>query len=486
MPLNRIVRITARASTAGDLPVSFGRGLFLRPGVKATELERFEAIGAGIGVYSSHTSIAEDYASSEDASLAALKWFQQEPYPAGLLVGTTYAANLDSRVYGGTPSAIAVISALAATSTVTLGGEDSTALDFTGDSTLAAVAATLEGGLSGFSGISVTVADNKLVVEVDPDEDLGDGFDDDAVSQALGLDPDSATVRRGIEAETVSDGLSRMNGENSDWYFLVLSEDFVDTAEVENIADWAAANDKMLILDSHQSGALDSTNTTAYLNILSAEGSRNVVGIYSVHEDYKAVSLAARFSSVNFDGESSLITAKFRQLPGTAPDDQLTEAQEEILSGRNINYLKTVGPRAIVQEGRSFGGWIDVQYWIDWFTDRVRTDLFNALLNANTIPQTEEGTAALKGVVEAVCALGVTNGGLAPGQLSPALSANVRTAINDDRFDGGLSNGYLVYIGAVADQSQSQREARKAPAVKVWTKGSGAIHFIELDLTFEA
>ena len=46
-----------------------------------------------------------------------------------------------------------------------------------------------------------------------------------------------------------------------------------------------------------------------------------------------------------------------------------------------------------------------------------------------------------------------------------------------------LTSGYYVYIQPLEEQAQSDREARKAPPIKVAIKLRGAIHFIDATLT---
>lgn len=101
------------------------------------------------------------------------------------------------------------------------------------------------------------------------------------------------------------------------------------------------------------------------------------------------------------------------------------------------------------------------------------------------IPQTSEGVAAVQGAIERVCEQGVVNGGAAPGQLSPALAADVRAATGNEDFSGYLSTGYLVSIADPATQTQAERNTRAAPPARIWIKGSGAINFADIDITFE-
>ena len=122
MPLNNVIRVNARVTSAGAAPVNFGRALFLRPGVKATDLARFAKHGVDPVTYATLDAVAADYAISDDAHLAASKWFRQEPFPSQMLVGMRFAADIESRVYGGAPASVATIEAHGDDTAITFNG----------------------------------------------------------------------------------------------------------------------------------------------------------------------------------------------------------------------------------------------------------------------------------------------------------------------------------------------------------------------------
>ena len=365
-------------------------------------------------------------------------------------------------------------------------GTESLVINTEGLTTLEAVAAAIQ---SAFvtrvtGGLSVSASNGKLIVSVPP-QDLGAGFTDSDESRVLGLSSQvGARTFAGADSETITQALDRLARIDPDFYFVTLAEGIVDTGDVLEAAGWAASNDRFLLADSHEESALDPADTTSVIARLAAPRSPSASAIWSRASDYKAVSLAARFSAVNFEGVQSLITAKFRRLYGTVPDD-LTPTQAAALRERGVNWYSNVGGTPIIQEGTSFGGWIDVQVFLDWLVTRIRENLFNALRSANRVPQTDDGIAALKEAAEDICAQGVRNGGIAPGTLAETEANVIRLATGNPDFTGFLSNGYLVHVLPVAEQPQADREARKAPPVSVWLKGSGAVHFLNIGLVFE-
>ena len=118
-----------------------------------------------------------------------------------------------------------------------------------------------------------------------------------------------------------------------------------------------------------------------------------------------------------------------------------------------------------------------------WFTQTVKVEVFNTLAGTNSkIPQTEAGMNSLKNAVRGVCERAVNNGFLAPGKWNSADKfGNI-----EDFVRNIADNGYYIYSSPIADQSQTEREARKAPVMQMAGKEAGAIHSADLILSFEA
>ena len=305
----------------------------------------------------------------------------------------------------------------------------------------------------------------------------------------LGLDSAAATMYDGVPAETIRASLDRVYGLDDSGYWLTLApaiED--DQTDVLAAASWANSNQVQLIVSSNDPDTLTANETSSTLAMLRALEYDRVTGIYSASQDYKAVSLAGRLSSVNFQGAASHLTAKFKALPGTAPDP-LTRVQEEELLRKRVNFYTTVrAANIIASDGTTFGPgkrYIDGQYFIDWMIDAIQVEVFNLLTSGNKIPNTVDGIASIKNVIAGVCEQGVENGGIAPGTASEGLAAEIRNVTGNRNFDGELNNGYLIYAGNPASLTLTQRTERDTVPFNVWVKLAGAIHNLEISLAFE-
>ena len=379
----------------------------------------------------------------------------------------------------------------------------SISVDFTGADSYDDVASTLQTALRAVR--AAARADlRSATVEFDPvgffrvrlgfDSTSGDPYAingfmaDDAQepASALGLDSTSGGgIVQGQASEPIEDAMDAISGLDDGWYFVTVDSSITTGADLLSLSRWVQAKAHMLALDVVDEGVLTPNESTSLAAQLSALEQQRTFLVWSRTRDGKALSLAGRLSSVNFDGQNALITPKFKSLPGTSPDI-VTTAQKEELDRKWVGYYTRFGPDAIFAEGwTQSGDWIDVRYWLDWITKAMQSEVYNLLRQHPTrVPQTAEGLASIEAAIERVCEAGRRNGGIAPGRVSEAVANGIRLATNNPAFDGFLPTGYLVVIGSIADQLQIDRDARRSPTIRVWLKGSGAMHHVTIGLVF--
>ena len=305
-------------------------------------------------------------------------------------------------------------------------------------------------------------------------------------ASALGLDSASGgSIAQGQASETIEGAMDVISGLDDSWYFVTVDSGIRLGADLLALSRWVQAKTHMLALDVVDEGVLTPNESTSLAAQLSALEQQRTFLVWSRTRDSKALSLAGRLSSVNFEGQNTLITPKFKSLPGTNPDI-VTAGQKEELDRKWVGYYTRFGPDAIFAEGwTQAGDWIDVRYWLDWITKATQSEVYTLLRQHPTrVPQTAEGLASIEAAIERVCEAGRRNGGIAPGRVSEAVANDIRLASNNPAFEGFLPTGYLVAIGSIADQLQIHRDARVSPTIRVWLKGSGAMHHITIGLVF--
>lgn len=487
--ITRHVQVSARLAAGGTPERDFGRTLCL---VKSGSLDDITTaaelrLRRGTQSYADASTASSDFPlSAGGAGIIAAAYFAQDPLPKNLLVGWQYDSAFGDYVIGSEVT-IAGINSLGATAKVTLDGSVTGNIDFTAGTvdTVAGAATALQTALRAvaggkFSDVEVFADGNRLCV-VGGTSRLGAFFTDDATAQGLGLSGASAeTSTQFFAAEsTPTTALTRIDRE-SEFYQLVLTTDYIDTTDVPGIATWVSANGRMLFLDTSQAGVLQ-RDTSTYIAQLQAGTNDHVVAIWSRVQDGKAASMAALLSGVDYNGIGTMITLKFKGLPGTRADD-LTDAEYEAITGQNANVFATLdrgGP--IVDPGVTSAGapyWADTVHGLDKFEDSIRVTAMNHLRSLGRVPMTDDGIGGLRDAINLVADNFVQNGLFGNGTLRPELTSSVRTVTGNTDFDGTLETGYLTYVPSVATLSTADREARRAPPIHIWGKIAGAAHSV--------
>ena len=484
------VSITARILPEGAVRRGFGIGLYLHE-LEAIAATRDEAVSA---------RMPQSYGTAADMSGAAASvreagriWFGQDPAPKNLVVGVRVAAAQPNVIWGADAANIADIQALGAGTGLRFAGNDIT-INPSGAADLAAVAALLQTAIraitgNAFAAVTVAAADGALVVSSVADL-LGTGFDDSSAARTLGLGGPGVNILEAMQAETVTAALDRIDLLNPDPYWVAAAPSIAsDFAKIDAFRDWVAARPlqgKATIIDVFGSDVLAAAEGASIGARLHAQGGNNIGAIYNGDANQQAgLSYMARFSSVNFSAANSVINGKFLQLPGITPT-RLTVAQRTELARKRINVYIPVGSSADTAEGQTFGTWIDVVYWLAWFSDALQTEGYTHIKGSETgIPITDRGLASIADALEAVCEEGVLNGGIAPNQVSPATRLAIQQATRNPDFDGFLATGYIVIRPRAADIAQSVRNARGPIPIKIYAKGSGKVNYLDIDVTLE-
>ena len=289
-------------------------------------------------------------------------------------------------------------------------------VDFTGADSYDDVASTLQTALRAVR--AAARADLRSVtVEFDPvgffrvlfgfDSTSGDPYAingfmaDDAQEPAstLGLDSISGgAIVQGQASEPIEDAMDAISGLDDGWYFVTVDSSITTGADLLSLSRWVQARVHMLALDVVDEGVLTPNESTSLAAQLSALEQQRTFLVWSRTRDNKALSLAGRLSSVNFEGQNTLITPKFKSLPRTV-SDIVTAAQKKELDRKWVGYYTRFGPDAIFAEGwTQAGDWIDVRYWLDWITKAMQSEVYTLLRQHPTrVPQTAEGLASLAG-----------------------------------------------------------------------------------------
>ncbi|EPF1298788.1 DUF3383 family protein [Klebsiella michiganensis] len=344
-------------------------------------------------------------------------------------------------------------------------------------------------------GTSTVIPVTERIRQYSAIEDIGDDFGVDspeyeAATIFFSQSPKPTLVYIGRWAKTLAEGeegavetlLQAVNAslEYTNWYGLAIA-DSADLVEADVISVAAAIEasslSRILAVTTADVNVLVSGNTDNIGYKLKSAGYARTFWQYSSSSKYAAISAFGRAFTVNFTGSNTTITLKFKTEPGITYET-LTTAQAAAIDAINGNvYVYYANDTAIIQQGvMANGDFFDERHGLDWLQNYVQTNLYNLLYTSTTkIPQTDAGVTRLMTNVEASLDQAVNNGLIAPGVWNGGPIGQIESGDT-------LTKGYYVHADAVANQAQSDREARKSPVIQAAIKLAGAIHYGDVQI----
>ena len=476
LPVSRVVNVAVEMSPTAAALRNFGSCLILGDSDIIDTDER-------IRLYSSISDIATDFGISSREYLAAQAFFSQSPQPTQVYIGRWAKSATAGRLRGRTlSSAEQDISLFTAITTGTLsltidGASKSMAsIDLSAETNLNGVASQISSAL-GVSGSCAWTGERFVITSATTGTSSTVATTDTGTLSSLMGFAGSATSVAGVAAESLASAITALLDYNT-WYMVCVAPDASDDSIVEAAGLIEAASpSRMIGFTTQNSTEIDSTASSTLGSRLKGLGYNRTILVYSSDSPVAAASVFGRMATINFEGSHTTLTLKFTQLPGVTAEN-LRSSQAEALKSHNVNaFCAYQNDTSILQEGITSGGWfIDETHGLDWLQNRVETDLWNLLYTSKKVGQDESGATAIVSCVNKSLEQGVTNGLIAPG------------VWNGDAFgalESGdtLSTGYYVYIQPFDEQSQSDREARKAPPIQIAVKLKGAVHFINVTIT---
>lgn len=259
------------------------------------------------------------------------------------------------------------------------------------------------------------------------------------------------------------------------YFGLMLSHNVADIGQTDLLAAAAIVqplNKIALCVSNNASDVL----TGGALDLLRSGDLTQTRGLYygdsnSQNDLNMMAAYAGRAFSTNFSGSNTTQTMHLKPLIGIQPDPTITQTilTNAIAAGADT-YVSLAGTSSVFCSGEN--QYFDEVYNLQWFVGALQVAGFNFLAQASTkIPQTEPGMDGLKAAYRQVCEQAVTNQYLAPNSWNNATTFGNQT----DFLNNIAQRGYYIYSVPIAQQSQADRAARKAPLVQIAAKEAGAV-----------
>lgn len=258
-------------------------------------------------------------------------------------------------------------------------------------------------------------------------------------------------------------------------YFGIMCAELTVDADLEDASDYVESLNKLLFTVKKTSAAVE---TAGIFETIGGKGNHKTRCLLYIHAGVTDDSLnmmaayAGRALSVNFSGSNTTQTMHLKDLKTISADSAMTQVILEKCKtvGADV-YASFQGVAKVFCTGGN--DYFDAVYNLGWFVGAMEVAGFNALARVSTkLPQTEQGLSVLKGAYRDVCEQAKNNQYVGAGSWqSPETFGN-----QEDFLRNVMDRGYYIYSAPIAEQSQVDREARKAPLIQIAIKAAGAMH----------
>lgn len=245
--------------------------------------------------------------------------------------------------------------------------------------------------------------------------------------------------------------------------------------EIEATANIAqSTNSLLVIVKDNISYLVQDINNNIFYKIQQS-GLDHTRCLYYNGETNKLIFVASYISSylaVNYNGNNTVKNLHAKELIGILPDESIGET--ELFNCQTIGadcYVAVGGVGAVYCSGAN--EWFDTVAGLIWLKMQIEEQGFTSLRNVPTkIDQTEQGISLLYNTYVKVLDQAVNNGLIAPNEWTLAYTFGNQELM----LDNIRNYGYYIYFTPISQQSQSEREQRKAPYCQIAIKLSGAIN----------
>lgn len=458
------VNISITKETRSPSKAGFGSLLFLNPiaTLGATRLTK----------YTSLKSVAAVYSATDEPYKAALKYYSQKPSPTKFYVGD---------VLEGVPSVPAqpAVATLTLTGTasdtlssnISLDAEDYAAVTITsGVTTGADIVLEFEAliNANGSSAFTATSAGDVLTVTTKAtglsanSAVLALGQFTTGINTALTAFAGGADVVPATSGENLSSALDAILNEG-DFYAVMPTAHFNDVeTDIVSIASWCEANERVLFNTTANSDFLLSSDTTSIAYVLKQAGYDFSLTAYNAANEYLNASAFGRLATVSYSGTETLITLKFKDMPGITVSD-LNPNQLSVAKTKNGNVFYETASIRMFDDGITAGGsWIDDIIGMHALAEEIRVNVFGLLARTGKVPLNESGVSLIEAEVVTALDRFERNGFLTH-------------TFNDE---GNKIPAYNVFHIPVFNLSAADRASRTSPDVEFEATIAGAVHNI--------
>lgn len=446
--LDRVVNVQISLNTTGISTEGFSTLLIV--GAHAHSLARVETYTRASDM------ISAGFSDTDPLYLAAVDAFSQTPRPRQVKIGRRLVSAVNITPANVTTTGVYTVKI--------------SAMDESGEVTTKPYSYTNSGGTAAAiaTGIQNLIAnDEDAVITATAAEGVLTVTSSDGGSFMVEVTSNLSQSVKTV-TETIPQTMAAIVAYDNDWYGWALASRV--PADILAAANWTESVRKLFGTSIAEAGAYNPEVTTDTGYQLYNNNFYRTFWFYHADAatDFPECAAFARCFAILPGGE----TWANKKLAGVTAD-ALTETQYIAITGKNGNTFERFRNVAITQNGKvAAGEWIDVIRFRDWLQEEITVNVFNALINRDKIPYTDEGIAVIEAQIRQALELGVRRGGIAPDEYDE---------------DGNTNYGYTISVPLAANISANQKASRILQDVEFTARLAGAIHVVEIvgSLTYE-
>jgi hypothetical protein len=475
LPLNPVVNIIVNLSTISAPRKAFDTACLMGDVGAVADFTN-----ARIVTYDSVDSmLSAGFPSTSRIVKAAQLIFGQAKTPRQVMVGKAGTVNTAGKnTYTLTTNAVAEDTVTFGGVTLTAGAENGFAVGETVAATATNIAAAFAANATINATYNVTVDGAAIVVT---EKTAGGGDTPGAMTTtgtlviAAGMATSSAT-----RAETPVETYTACRQADGEWYVGLICADLTD----EQILEVAAYNesctpDSVFAFTTAEAAVTDPTDGGIFsqLQLLMY---RRTIGQYSTaHPDAIAAIVGWAMGAMTGTANSAYTLAYKSEVGVLAENAVQNFSTNKVNAVKSFNgnvYINRGSYYNIFEEGKVFdGSWFDEIIYLDKFKNDCQLTIMDLLVQNNKLPQTESGMGRIKNAIKTECESLNTIGFISAGVWKSG-------DMLDLKYGDTLPRGYIIQSEPINDQSQADRDARKAPPIYVSLKLAGAIHHVTVQV----
>ncbi len=473
LPLNPVVNIIVNLSTISAPRKAFDTACLMGDVGNVADFAN-----ARIVTYDSVDSmLSAGFPATSRLIKAAQLIFGQQKTPKQVMIGKTGTVSVAGQ------NTYTVSTNAVDTDTVTFGGVTLTfGTDIAVGSTVAETATNIAAALAANNTINAIynmTVDGAVITVAEKTAGGGNTPGAMTTTGTLAITAGTAT-QSATRAETPVETYTACRQADGEWYIGLLIMDLTDEQILE-VAQYneSCTPDSVFAFTTSEAAVTNPTDGGIFsqLQLLMY---RRTIGQYSTaHPDAIAAIVGWAMGAMTGTANSAY-TLAYKSEVGVLAENAVQNFptnKVNAVKGFNGNvYINRGSYYNIFEEGKVFdGSWFDEIIYLDKFKNDCQLTIMDLLVQNNKLPQTESGMGRIKNAIKTECESLNTIGFIAAGVWKSG-------DMLDLKYGDTLPRGYIIQSEPINDQSQADRDARKAPPIYVSLKLAGAIHHVTIQV----